>query len=145
VEGAVMASSIWLSARWYAWLEFGPIGSHAAFEQLAERLCAEFGGVWAENLPNPAENGKEYQYLRFGPSELLLMRRDQWVALGAFYPDVPHVLRIGAAFGATRCGWRWPLYDAWGWLVRRGILPRSQVEPGSEGKNDQLPQPPLKT
>jgi hypothetical protein len=140
-----MAPYIWLGSRWYAWLEFGPGGSHATFEQLAERLCAQFGGVRAESLPNPAQNGKEYQYRRFGSSELLLMRRDQWVALGAFYPDVPQVLRIGAALGATRCGWRWPLYDAWGWLVRCGIFPRSQVEPENEGKIDPLPQPPLKT
>ena len=56
----------------------------------------------AEALPDPADAGKEYLYLRFGRSELLLMRRDGWTGLGAFYPDVPQVLRIGAAFGAAR-------------------------------------------
>jgi hypothetical protein len=120
-EGAPLANAtapyIWLGPRWYAWLEFGPGGSHAAFERLAGRLCGEFGGVRAESLPNPAAVGKEYLYLRFGPSELLLMRRDEWTALGAFYPDVPLVLRIGAAFGAVRRGWRWPMYRAWGRLA----------------------------
>jgi hypothetical protein len=118
---------VWLGPRWYAWLEFGPGGSHAAFERLADRLCTEFGGVRAEALPSPAEAGKEYLYLRFGPSELLLMRRDEWIGLGAFYPDLPHVLRIGAAFGAVRRGWRWPLYRAWRWLV----VARPDAEPSA--------------
>ena len=121
------APYIWLGPRWYAWLEFGPGWSHAAFERLADRLCGEFGGVRAEALPNPADEGKEYLYLRFGRFELLLMRRDGWTGLGAFYPDVPHVLRIGEAFGATRRGWRWPLYRAWRWAVRV----RSDAEPGA--------------
>lgn len=108
-----MTPYIWLGPRWYAWLEFGPGGSHAEFERLAEWLCAEFGGVRAEALPNTDEQGKEYLYLRFGPSELLLMRRNDQVGLGAFSPDVPLVIRIGAAFGASRRGWRWPLYNLW--------------------------------
>jgi hypothetical protein len=107
------APYIWLGPRWYAWLEFGPGGSHAAFECLADRLCNEFGGVRAESLANPADAGKEYLYLQFAASELLLMRLDQCTALGAFYPDVPLVLRVGAAFGAVRRGWRWPLYRLW--------------------------------
>lgn len=108
---------IWLGPRWYAWLEFGPGGAHAAFERLADRLCGEFGGVRTESLPNPGVQGKEYLYLRFGTSELLLMRRDGSVGLGACYPSVPLVLRIGAAFGAVRRGWRWPLYRAWRWRI----------------------------
>jgi hypothetical protein len=74
---------------------------------LADRLCGEFGGARSKSLPNPADEGKEYLYLRFGRSELLLMRRDGSTGLGAFYPDVPLGLRIGAAFGAGRRGWRW--------------------------------------
>ncbi len=120
-------SSIWLGPRWYAWLEFGPGGSHAEFERLAERLCTEFGAVRAEALPDPAAGGKEYLYLRFGRSELLLMRREDRVGLGAFYPDVPLLVRIGAAFGASRRGWRWPLYDLWCRLA--GL--RGPAEPGA--------------
>jgi hypothetical protein len=97
-------------------LEFGS-GGHAAFVRVADQLRTEFGAVVVDDLSNPDERGKEYLWLQVGPSRLLLMRREESVALGSFYPDVPQVVRVGAAFGARRRGWRWPLYDMWGWLV----------------------------
>ena len=120
VEAA--APYIWLGPRWYAWLAFGPDGSHAAFERVADRLRAEFGAVAVEALLNPAAGDKEYLWLQVGPSRLLLMRRAGCgVGLGASHPDVPQLARVGAAFGASRRGWRWPLYDLWCRLTgRRG-------------------------
>jgi hypothetical protein len=112
---------VWLGPQWYAWLEFGPGGSHAAFEALAGRLRVEFGAIDAESVTNLNEDGKEYLYLQFGQSQLLLMRRADQIGLGASYPDLPRLVSIGAAFGAVRRGWRWPLYDVWHRLMgRRG-------------------------
>ncbi|MFO0970601.1 MAG: hypothetical protein U0793_34110 [Gemmataceae bacterium] len=111
---------IWLGPRWDAWLEFGPENSRARFEAIARRLKEEFGATVLEALPNPAEDGKEYVWLQVGRAAMLLMRKAGCgVGLSAGYRDLPELLRIGAAFGASRQGWRWPLYHLWNWITRQ--------------------------
>jgi hypothetical protein len=110
---------IWLGPRWYAWLEFGPDSSRAAFQQVARRVCDEFEGSVADILPGLRDEDKEYAELRVGAARLLLMRKPGLgVGLGAACPNVPLLLRIGAAFGAGCQGWRWPLYRIWRRLFR---------------------------
>jgi len=105
---------IWLGPGWYAWLEFGPDHTHAALQQVAERLQREFGAVVVEAMPSVADEHKEYVWLQIDHARLLLMRKvGCGVGLNAQYPDVPLLLRIGEAYGAVRRGWRWPLYRAW--------------------------------
>jgi hypothetical protein len=119
---------IWLGPRWDAWLEFGPDNTRAAFERVAHRLQSEFGATVVEALPNPAEDAKEYLWVQVGQARLLLMRQvGCGVGLSAAYPDLPLLLRIGAAFGASPRGWRWPLYHLW----RRFAGRRRRAEPGA--------------
>lgn len=109
---------IWLGPGWDAWLEFGPDNCRAAFERVAQRLQNDFGANIVEAMPNPAEDGKEYWWLQVGEARLLLMRKaDCGVGLSAVYPDLPLLLRIGAAYGATLKGWRWPFYHLWRRLI----------------------------
>ena len=114
IDMADASPYIWLGPGWHAWLEFGPDHSPEAFRRVADGLRIEFGAVVLEAMPNPAVDGKEYLWLQVGGARLLLMRKlGCGVGLNAEYPDVPLLLRIGAAFGVECRGWRWPLYRLW--------------------------------
>lgn len=109
---------VWLGPGWGAWPEFGPDHTRGAFLRVAERLREEFGAVEVEALPNEAEDGKEYLWLRIDAARLLLTRKAGCgVGHSAEYDDLPLLLRIGAAFGARPRGWRWPFYRLWRWLI----------------------------
>jgi hypothetical protein len=125
---------VWLDP-WCAWLEFAPDDPRATVVAIRERVLSELGGKVEPYLPNDPEEGMEYATIFVGKVFMMMARKEGITTISADSRDIPHLLRIGALYGAERRGWRWLLYRLWPRMFLRSQeaqpTPRRALYPGT--------------